>query len=77
MQMTKIQLIKKLQSLDCPDNTEILIQERACENAHSMDDVSLGWYIDDGMDSPEVISDSEDPEDFGLSPNEPKVIVVE
>ena len=75
--MTKIQLIKKLQKLDCPDDTEILIQERACENVHSMDDVDLGWYIDDGLLSPEVIRDSEDPEDYGLSEDEPKVIVVE
>ena len=74
--MTKDKLIKKLQEMDCPGDTEVMIQEEAMNNAHSICDVDLGWYVDDGYDAPEVITDTEHPEDYDIDPKEPKVIVI-
>ena len=75
--MNKGELIKKLQDDPNPPDTEIMISERAMDNTHPLDSVSCGWYVDDGFDAPEVIDDTENPEDYGLLPDEPKVIVLE
>lgn len=75
--MTKGDLIKALKADKHPNSTEIMIQERACENAHSLDSISCGWYIDDGMGAPAVIDESENPEDYDIDSKEPKVIVLE
>lgn len=72
----KIQeLIKKLQkiALKNPD-AEVLIEEQALKNAHSLDGIVVGWYIDDGMDAPEVIDGGENPEDYGIDKNTPKEV---
>lgn len=78
--MTKGDLIKALQKSTLPDDTEVVIQERACENAHGVDSVEDGWYLDDGMDAPSTIPLSEDPNDYGFedADEQPeKVIVIE
>jgi len=66
--MTKIKLIKKLQKLDCPDNTEVYI------HAEKIDDLALGWYLDDEYDKPEIIF--VDPEEFDIDPDQEKVITI-
>ena len=75
--MTKAELIKALKADKHPGSTEVMIQESACKNAHSLDSISCGWYIDNGMDAPEVIDESEDPNDYDIDPDELKVIILE
>jgi len=75
--MTKGELMKALKADKHPDSTEIMIQERACENTHSLDSISCGWYIDDEMDNSSVIDESENPKDYDIDPKSPKVIVLE
>ena len=72
----KIQnLIKKLQKIakKNPD-IEVMIEEQAMKNAHVLDGVTGGWYIDDGMDAPEIINEKENPEDYGIEKDAPKVV---
>ena len=64
--MTKIELIKKLQELECNSNTKVYI------HAEEIDDFVLGWYLDDNFDKPEIIL--EDPENYDINPNQKKVI---
>jgi len=73
--MTKGEL-KKIWK-DWPDDTELFICERAMDNAHPVDSVFRGWYIDDEMDAPEIIHEDEDPADYDIDPNEKKVIAFE
>ena len=73
--MNKKQLLKALEKY--PDDAEVMLQERAMSNVHPIDSVGYGWYVDDGYDAPEVINESEDPEDFDIDPDEKKVIVLE
>ena len=69
------QLIKKLSKFD--PELEVKISERACNNVHSVDDVFIGWYVDNGFDAPEFINEKENPEDYGTDKNEPKIVCIE
>jgi len=75
--MTKKELIKALKKY--PDDSKIMISERACENVHDLETVDFGWYTcDEDTDISEVIPDTENPDDWGIEPNDvTKVIVFE
>lgn len=65
-------LIKKLSKFD--PNLEVMIKEIACDNVRSLEDVFSGWYHEDSENAPDVIEESENPEDYGVDKNKPKVV---
>lgn len=67
-------LIKKLQKFD--PEADVLISETASKNVHAISGVFCGWLVDDGFDAPEVISDKENPEDYDIAKNQPKVVCI-
>lgn len=73
--MTKKELVEALSSY--PDDMEVYIQERACENVRPVDSVLCGWYVDDEMNAPCFIADSEDPESYDINPDEKKSLILE
>ena len=73
--MRKNELIKRLQKIK--GDPEVMIQELACENVRLASTVNLKWYIDDGVDAPEAIDETEDPKDYDIDPDEEKVVVIE
>lgn len=70
-------LIKKLNKLDPKGDLKVMIKERGCSNVHDIDDVNAGWYLDDGFDAPDFIDEHENPEDYGVNKNEPKIVCLE
>jgi hypothetical protein len=66
--MTKKELIKALSPY--ADDMEVYIKERACENVRPVDSVVCGWYVDDEMDAPSFVPESEDPEAYDIGPEE-------
>lgn len=65
--MTKKELIEALSPY--ADDMEVYIQGR--------DSVVCGWYVDDEMDAPSFVPESEDPEAYDIGPEEEKGLVLD
>ena len=74
--MKKDELIEQLQNNGLPGDTEVMIQEIACENVRSLDSVSGAWYLDDG-DEPFTLDLDEDLDDYEVDEDaDPEKVIV-